>query len=834
MSLRAFLTRLIWLCVLPGVLVAAWLAATHVQDMQVEIDSEADRQAQNVAASIDQFLGARIGALQILASSPLADDVRQWDALYREARGLSQSFGGDVVFVGLDGRMQFHTGLPRDVDLPSRPRPAGISAVDAAIAQARPAVGDTFVAPVTGQRMVAIAAPGLRDGRPAFVMANITDEHTLARRLGDLALPPGRLVKLTDSHGATITRVGELAADNAGSHPRFVHFTARPALAPWTVVLAVPQADRLVPLLRVATIMGLAVVGAALVGVLGGRWASQRLAAAVRRLDGDAPSDGAVPGIAEIDAVRQRLDDAAQARDRAQAERRASERQFMTSLEQSAIELQVREAQLRGILDSASDAIITADESQHIVMANPAAARMFRTSVAALIGAPLDGLIPPASRARHHDDVLAFGRAEPQARPMGHQPGVTGLRCDGEEFPIEGAISHVHVDGQRLYTVILRDITERQRAEQALRISKAELEAALASMNDAVFIVDAQGGFTDFNAAFASFHRYANKADCPRMLAAYDEILEVFHADGSAAPSDEGPVMRALRGEAGVLVEYRLRRKDTGETWDGSYSYAPIRGADGTIVGAVVTARDVSGIKRVRAELEASHAELRRLVAAQDSVQEAERRRIARELHDDLQQTLAAILMESTALHSTHGPSAVDVLDGLVRIERLATSAIVSTRRIVNDLRPQILEELGLVPALEALAHRFSERTGIACNVDASRFGVPGHGAAAGVSTCLFRVAQEALNNVAKHSQAQRVDISLRESPPGHWRLRIRDDGTGLPERAWRKHGSFGLLGMRERVHAVGGSVRVHSEPGAGTTVEVDVDLAIREDGPRP
>jgi PAS domain-containing protein len=123
-------------------------------------------------------------------------------------------------------------------------------------------------------------------------------------------------------------------------------------------------------------------------------------------------------------------------------------------------------------------------------------------------------------------------------------------------------------------------------------------------------------------------------------------------------PPEQWALPRALRGETASNVEYIIGRRDTGERWIGSFGFAPIRDPEGTITGAVVTARDITEAKRLGAELEASQADSRSRIAAQDGVQERERTRIARELHDELQQTLAAISMQAAALEAGPGAGA--------------------------------------------------------------------------------------------------------------------------------------------------------------------------------
>ena len=161
-----------------------------------------------------------------------------------------------------------------------------------------------------------------------------------------------------------------------------------------------------------------------------------------------------------------------------------------------------------------------------------------------------------------------------------------------------------------------RDITDRKRAEEAFRESRAKLDAALSSMRDAVFISDTEGKFIEFNDAFATFHRFGTKEECAKTLAEYPDFLEVYMPDGKPAPLDMWAVPRALRGETETNAEYKLRRKDTGETWVGSYSFAPIRNKAGAIVGSVVVGRDITARKQAEEAIKESQARLEALFAA--------------------------------------------------------------------------------------------------------------------------------------------------------------------------------------------------------------------------
>ena len=141
-----------------------------------------------------------------------------------------------------------------------------------------------------------------------------------------------------------------------------------------------------------------------------------------------------------------------------------------------------------------------------------------------------------------------------------------------------------------------------------LRENQAKLVAALENMTDAVFVSDTQGKFIDFNDAFVTYHKFKNKDECSKTFADCSNILDVFMEDGTPAPVDMWAVSRALRGEKVTDVEYTLRRKDTGETWVGSYSFGPIRNKDGTIVGSIVIARDITERKKAEQALLESEA----------------------------------------------------------------------------------------------------------------------------------------------------------------------------------------------------------------------------------
>ncbi len=343
-------------------------------------------------------------------------------------------------------------------------------------------------------------------------------------------------------------------------------------------------------------------------------------------------------------------------------------------------------SQLAGIIDSAMDAIITVDDHQRVVLLNATAVTLFGCPRDEAVGAPLERFLPERYRTAHAEHVRRFGEGAEQSRRMGSLRIVTGLRASGEEFPIDASISQVSVQGRKYYTVILRDVTERQNAMEALQRSREEL----------------------------------------RQLAS---------------------------------------------------------------VGA--TAR------------------------------EQEKSRIARELHDELAQSLAMLRMDVVWIRERAEGADPAARAKLAAMQKLLDESVAATRRIAADLRPLVLDDLGLVAAIEWLTQKFTERYQIECKVTIDP---PDIELADPYATAVFRIVQEALTNVARHAGATRVTIEVR-SDGKKIALRVEDDGRGFDVTHPRKATSFGLVGLRERVHLVDGFMTIDSAPGHGTRISVRVPL---------
>jgi signal transduction histidine kinase len=224
-------------------------------------------------------------------------------------------------------------------------------------------------------------------------------------------------------------------------------------------------------------------------------------------------------------------------------------------------------------------------------------------------------------------------------------------------------------------------------------------------------------------------------------------------------------------------------------------------------------------LRESQTELIRSHQKLRRLAAHAEHIKEAERKRIAREIHDDLGQNLLALRIEAELLFSRtreHHPR-LHARAGMTLSQIDVT--IKSVRQIINDLRPNVLD-LGLNAAVDWQISEFRRRTGIKCDLVEYHHDIKVNDEFA---TTVFRILQESLSNVQRHARATwvRVDLLIEE---GWVRMSIRDNGIGLV-RGMRKPGSFGLIGMEERVSMLGGTLSLRDAPGGGTVVEVALPI---------
>lgn len=357
--------------------------------------------------------------------------------------------------------------------------------------------------------------------------------------------------------------------------------------------------------------------------------------------------------------------------------------------------LNASQARLAAIVDSAMDAIITVDESQHIVLFNRAAEQVFRCRREEALGTALDRFLPARFRAAHRGHIEHFGRAGLTSRRMGDVTTLWALRAgNGEEFPIEASISQAIEGERRFYTVILRDITLRKQYQDELTRRQGELRALSA------------------------------------------QVLEA---------------------------------------------------------------------------------------------REEEKTRIARELHDELGQLLTAMKMDLGWMRERLPGGDPDLAAKAAKMGETLNQTVTSVRRIAADLRPLMLDDLGLSDATAWLVEDFAQRSGVKCDFRMA----PGEelaGLERNLANTVYRALQESLTNIARHANARNAWVMLA-ADDGGIRLEIEDDGRGITAEDLAKSRSLGLKGMRERVSYAGGTLEVERAPRGGTRVTLRVPLTPRREG---
>ncbi|EPY01053.1 PAS domain S-box protein, partial [Magnetospirillum fulvum] len=335
MSLRGFLSRLIWICILPLVLVSVYLAISQLRHYQAQRELEATYLAHNITSTIDRLIGNQVGALKMLAASPLIENKEHWPDLYREAVAFRDSFGSHILMADAEQKMVFSTRVPYGTPLPRLPVVKGHAAAPTAMATGKPAVGDLFLGPITGERLVAIGVPIPRGGPGAAVLVAVIEAKRLQTRLDDIALPSDWSVSLQDSNGAVIARRN---AEQSPDTPRR-SYSVSSTVSPWTVVLDVPE-GLLSPANRLLAISFSGMILAAiLAGLLGGRFASRKLTRSLASLGEFEPPPGAEKPIDEIEAVRVRLTAAAAARESALSGQSVSTQRFQRLFELAPVPL---------------------------------------------------------------------------------------------------------------------------------------------------------------------------------------------------------------------------------------------------------------------------------------------------------------------------------------------------------------------------------------------------------------------------------------------------------------------------------------------------------------
>ena len=367
-------------------------------------------------------------------------------------------------------------------------------------------------------------------------------------------------------------------------------------------------------------------------------------------------------------------------------------------------------------------------------------------------------------------------------------------------------------------------IIERGQVEEKLRASEEYHRALIENAMDIVSVVEADGTIRSVSPAVTRMLGYTPEECVGR------SIDTIIHHDD--LPALKAAFLEALQGRrVSATLEYRSQRKDG--SWRLLESTARNLLQDPAVNGIVVNIRDITDRRRVDDSLRRTEAELlhsqalqRALMARLLTSQEEERSRIARELHDDLNQKLAFLAVDAEMLEQRLSESPDVIREHLRSLQHRAAELSEDVRRMAHQLHPAVLDDLGLEPGLRSYCAEFSRLAGIPVKFSCRGLSesLPPE-----VALCLYRVAQEGLRNIAKHSRASRASVTLAGAKEAI-RLSITDSGIGFIRDAVKSKGGLGIASMEERVRLVNGNILIESKPGKGTRITVHVPLPRRND----
>ena len=522
--------------------------------------------------------------------------------------------------------------------------------------------------------------------------------------------------------------------------------------------------------------------------------------------------------------------------------------------------LRESDARFQTIFQSSRDAIVLLDDRSRILKINKATVRIFGHGQD-IVDSSFVMLLPERYRQSYEEAIQRIIRKKEKSPDRALE--LHGLRKDGSEFPLELTLSAWGFQDKSYYTAIVRETTIRKEAEQSLQ-QKVRLIELLQNVTVACnratnpeealqFALDQICGHTGWVIGHVYFvptnssdsliasrlWSFKNEESIKEFRYLTDSIAlqRTAGLPGIALETQKPAWVRSVKGDPRFQS---LKDKDP----RASFAFPVIMGS--VVVAIMEFFSDIPNepdpqfldvmssvgtqlgrvYERQRAmdELRRSREKLRALSAHLEFIREQERVKIAREIHDDLGQVLGALKMNLSLLQQNLMESSINVprreiLKEMGDMCKLADQTIQSVRRIITELRPEVLDHLDFKAAVEWQVQEFEKRAKIRCDFHCN---VQKIDLNKDTSTALFRILQETLTNIMRHSSATRAKIQLKEHADTI-SLRVKDNGRGITEEEIAKAGSFGILGIKERVLFLGGEVDIQGVPGEGTTIKVTV-----------
>lgn len=442
--------------------------------------------------------------------------------------------------------------------------------------------------------------------------------------------------------------------------------------------------------------------------------------------------------------------------------------------------------QFRVFVDSALNGVIITDEEGRIEMTNQPAEEMFGYTKEEFFERRVEDLIPKRLRGGHSHHRASYHR-RPEVRAMGAGLDLRAQRKDGTEFPVEIGLTPIPFNDKTMTLSVIVDISERLRINDTLRLQSEILK----NVHDAVFLLNSKGEILDWNEGCERIF------GIPQEQALNHRFFDFFAGETTQSLRDR---LLSNIERQGSAEEVYFCKLNNGHELSILTKGTVINLGDET--GFVICASDITKQKRLEAKIV--------------SISENEQRRIGQDLHDDLCSQLSGIACITTALEAQFKKHRTEDAEMLAKVSDMVSDAVSKARQIARGLVPTALDTQGLDGALRDLVNRNCEIFGVNCRIsrcdEEAVVGLP-----ISTSTQIYRIAQEAITNAVKHSEADLIEISLIGTDDGHIILRIEDDGKGMPDDL--VSAGLGLLTMRQRAEIIGANFDILANPKQGTSI---------------
>lgn len=464
------------------------------------------------------------------------------------------------------------------------------------------------------------------------------------------------------------------------------------------------------------------------------------------------------------------------------------------------------------LLDQVRNAVMATDLDGRIVFWSKYAETIYQWQSAEVVGKELLELIVAEESRKKAISLFETVRGS----EYGEEDWIT-KRKDGSTFPahVVNAARKDSADHITGFIILSIDISEGQRKEQELLETKSLLEKILVSLGEAIALVDLDRRVVlRCNPAFEKILGYPAEE-------IIDKNTEKLHLNREKYEEFGRIVGESVKKYGIFCGQYKLKRKDNRVIFT-EFTVTPLSQEKMGAHILVSVFRDITERKRAEREIKRSRKKLRSLTRHLQSIREEERSKIAREIHDELGHTLTALKLDISWLSRGLNKEQTPLIEKIKSMSNLIDDGIHTLQRMATELRPSVLDNLGLTSAIEWQIEDFHQRTGIKCELNFSIDEVELNNA---MATTIFRVLQELLTNVARHANASMIQVSLKKEPD-ELILIIKDDGVGISTAQINDPKSFGLIGIRERIHAWHGRLKIKGSP-EGTEVKVIVPMVV-------